>query len=349
MHSVIVLIGNAPIYSGNHPPVNKFKTDSFDLNRAFLLDSNQPPSSIVTNLYPLNEVLARGQISEDSPLLVMELDNQAIAFITPQLAHQHLVQGVLNGQAWLVSFCSICNGGAVFSPLVNDEVYSFQEGGFYDAMILLYDSRSGSYWDHLTGSCLYGPLVGKQLTRLSNLLHMSLRQVLAAYPDALLALSALPEQQQAEAEEDEAWRKANEPEWSAGLVKTLGMEDSRLPRLNMGLGVWTATTRRYYPVAQLYMMNNVLIDTVDGQRLVVYIDPLSGTPGAFFTDASQAEWQHHILHLNNGDSMRNAAVFDTHMLPKRPQRPWQLFSRWYSFALKFPDCEIYGQPRNNRS
>ncbi|MBC8170623.1 MAG: DUF3179 domain-containing protein [Anaerolineae bacterium] len=328
--------------------MNNFKTESFDLNRAFLLDSSHPPSSIVTKLHPLNKIMAEGQIHEDIPLLVMELDNQAIAFITPQLAYQHIVQGVLNGQAWLVSFCSICNGGAVFSPLVDDEVYSFQEGGFYDAMVLLYDVQSGSYWDHLTGNCLYGSLVGKELKRLSNLLHMSLRQVLAAYPDALLALSALPEQQQTEAEEDEAWRKASEPEWSKGLVKTLGVEDNRLPRLNMGLGVWTETTRRYYPVAQLYAMNNVLIDMVDGQRLITYIDPLSGTPGAFFTDASQAEWQHNILQLNNGDSMRDMVIFDANMMLKRPQRPFQLFVRWYSFALKFPNCEIYGQPVNTQ-
>jgi len=32
---------------------------------------------------------------------------------------------------------------------------------------------------------------------------------------------------------------------------TLGKEDHRRPRMELGLGVWTATTRRYYPVARI--------------------------------------------------------------------------------------------------
>ena len=52
------------------------------------------------------------------------------------------------------------------------------------------DHQTGSYWDHVTGECLHGPLKGRRL-ELEPLRHMRADQALAQFPDARIARSRL--------------------------------------------------------------------------------------------------------------------------------------------------------------
>ncbi|MDZ4768217.1 MAG: DUF3179 domain-containing (seleno)protein [Chloroflexota bacterium] len=319
-----------------------FKQFPFDFKRVYLREPDPDPADHINDLRPLTAMLAQGVVQENTPLLTMSLHDRVITFITTQAVYRHVIYGSVEGVPWMVSFCSVCNSGAAFSPVVDTRVHTFGVGGMYDAMVLLYDQESGSYWDHITGRCLHGTLRGRQLTRLSNLLHTTVRQVLIEHPDAVLGQSVLSPAQQASGEEDGGWRMEAQPAWSKGLAATLADEDTRLPRLEMGLGVWSDTSRYYYPISRLYGANNVIFTTLDGRGLLVYIDPESGTPMALFTDASGYEWRHHTLLLNNGDSVRDGVVF-TKSGVRQSDRPLQLFSRWYGFAIKFPGCGIYGR------
>ena len=118
-------------------------------------------------------------------------------------------------------------------------------------MSLMGDHQTGSYWDHVTGECLHGPLKGRRL-ELEPLRHMRADQALAQFPDAQIARSRLP----------------LPFGLAAGLMKVLarltrgrflpprfagsmGEEDPRRPRLEMGLGVWTERVSRYYPLEVL--------------------------------------------------------------------------------------------------
>ena len=55
-------------------------------------------------------------------------------------------------------------------------------------MSLLGDHQTGSYWDHITGECVHGPLKGRKL-ELEPLRHMRTDQALAQFPDARIASS----------------------------------------------------------------------------------------------------------------------------------------------------------------
>jgi hypothetical protein len=185
-------------------------------------------------------------------------------------------------------------------------------------------------------------LVGKRLNRLSTLLHSTVSKALTTWPEMLVAFAPLNAEQQAEAQEDDAWRQEVAPEWSERLSKTLALEDDRLPRLDMGLGAWTETTRRYYPVSRLNMMENALIDDFDEGRLLVYVDPESRVPDAFYTEAKSLQVRRDVIQLDTGDVLREGGLFSKEGSWKPVKRPLQLFSRWYAFAARFPNCEIYG-------
>ncbi|HUN05156.1 MAG TPA: DUF3179 domain-containing (seleno)protein [Aggregatilineales bacterium] len=321
--------------------MNLLDQRAFDLQRAVLQESAFYPPARGAELYSLEKTIEEGKLTPDANLLVMEIEQRALAFVTLQLVYHHVAQGVLDDIPWVVSFCSICNGGAAFSPLVNDQILQFSVRGVYDAMILMGDDETGSYWDHLTGLCVHGSLTGQRLNRHSNLLHMTARKALTAYPGIQVAFYPLNAEQQTEAEEDEVWRKEAEPDWSARLQQTLANEDTRLPRLDMGLGVWTDHQSRYYPMTRLNLIDNALIEELDGRQLLVYIDPVSQVPDAFYTDATEAITRRDTIQLNNGDTLRDGGVFNKEGQLRHVERPLQLFSRWYAFAVRFPGCGIY--------
>jgi hypothetical protein len=317
----------------------------FDLTRAVFVDKMLYPPAHFNTTYSLADKVRDGMILSQTSLLMMETGTQPLTFITLQMVYHHVAQGESSGEPWLVSFCSICNGGAAFSPEVDNHILHFSASGVYDGMILLADEETNSYWDHLTGLCLSGELTGKRLRRLSNLLHTSAEKVLSTYPDARIAISRLTSEQQAEAEEDDVWRQEAQPEWSSRMLGTLDDEDARLPRLEMGLGVWGESCRQYYPIRTLNNADNAIIDRFGNRRILVYVDPATHTPDAFYTDAVTVKTDRNTIQLDNGDTIRSGAVFTKNGEVRRVERPLQLFSRWYAFAVRFPGCKIYsGNP-----
>jgi len=59
------------------------------------------------------------------------------------------------------------------------------------------------------------------------------------------------------------------------FIESLGQEDTRRPRMEIGLGIWTAGTRRYNPVDRIRERGEALIDELDGRSLL-YVDPTGG-------------------------------------------------------------------------
>ena len=60
-----------------------------------------------------------------------------------------------------------------------------------------------------------------------------------------------------------------------GFAGSMGAEDPRRPRLEMGLGVWTDRVSRYYPLETLKAGDGVLLDVIDNRKLLIYLDPVS--------------------------------------------------------------------------
>ena len=211
-------------------------------------------------------------------------------------------------------------------------------------MSLLADHQTGSYWDHITGECVHGPLKGRKLT-LEPLLHMRTDQALAQFPDARVASSRslLPFGLMARIM-DLYGRLLGQGRFVPPmLLKTMGTEDQRRARMDLGLGVWTDGASRYYPLEILKARGGVVFDRFDGREMLIYLDPISGTPTPLFMDVQEAEWAGEELRLDNG-AMPSATAGST------TQTAWSWrsnghctsFNRWFGFSLTFPKCEVYG-------
>ena len=90
-----------------------------------------------------------------------------------------------------------------------------------------------------------------------------------------------------------------------GFRKTMALIDGRLPEMEIGLGVVTDQTQRFYPLPTI---SAPLDDTLDGRAIHLAIG-IDSIPTAIWSDDET--------------------------------RPTQLFSRWYGFSLTYPKCEVY--------
>lgn len=314
----------------------------FDVTRAILLDKPFAPPMHDPTVLPLATVMATDTLRMDERCLVATFDDQTLVMELLSLVYYHTAQGILDGRPWMVSFCLICNAGSCFSPMIEATHHHFTANGIYNGMSLLKDQETGSIWHHMTGECLYGERKGARLRLISSMHHMTASQALAAYPQAWFVETPMTGKQQDTALRWEKIRQdprieLDDPDSAA----TLGVEDTRLSRLEAGVGVIVGDVARFYPIRALNAHDNFVIDTLGERTVLVYICPHTLDPHAYFIEATSAEWRGDNLYLSNGESVKGATLYDADGNLKATQRPLHHYQRWYSFAFTYPIGDVF--------
>jgi hypothetical protein len=117
--------------------------------------------------------------------------------------------------------------------------------------------------------------------------------------------------------------------------------------MDLGLGIWAGVVRRFYPMDVIRQNGNAFIDRIDGQRVLVYIDPETQIPTAVFVESARARMDGATVRLDNGQTIRSGVLSDARRGRLGLKRPQQLFTRWYGFAATFPGAEVFGQEAGN--
>lgn len=182
-------------------------------------------------------------------------------------------------------------------------LHHFSASGLFDGLVLLIDDETETYWDHITGEAVHGPLRGKRL-EFWNISITTVAAALSADPEVSLSRSIQP-----------TWRGRlfgffnRHKIDSSGFMpphffRTMGAPDKRLPRMSQGLGVVVDEEARFYP-----------LEILD-----------AGT----VTD----DWNGRTLEVARGEDRVPFAEWED------GARPFQLFTRWYGFSYTFPGCAI---------
>ena len=204
---------------------------------------------------------------------------------------------------------------------------------------MLADDETESIWNHITGRAVYGPLEGSTLP-LFNLLHMTAGQAVDRYPGLSVAISDRPVRGRRGFFAPLADRV---PFLREGFRSTIVREDTRLPTMDIGIGVWTEAEQRYYPIEAVHAAGGALVDDFDGRRLVVYVEPSAYSLDAFFTEERTVSVDDSYLMVGGELVLEGGVLKDASGRRLEMERPLQLFSRWYGFALTFPGTTIYGR------
>jgi hypothetical protein len=224
------------------------------------------------------------------------------------------------------------------TPTIEGEMYNFVNSGLYDGLFVLEDKETRTLWSHMTGEALYGEHLGLTMP-VSNLLQLSVSQALAMDADVSVSISDRP-YNTGDGMSSRWSPTRDDVRLMSEFVETLGEEDNRLDRMEMGLGIWSDNMRRYYPLSVIRDRGRYLVDEVDGQKLLVFLDPLTSTPTAVYWDTDEVTFEGRNILLENGHTIVNGQVTNSAGEIVATDRPQQMYSRWYGFSLTFPDPEI---------
>lgn len=120
-------------------------------------------------------------------LVILGVVNNGVAKAYPliYLGYHHKVQDNVGGEAVLVTYCTMCRTGRVFSPVVNGQRQDFRLVGARHYNAVIEDFATKSWWYQATGIAAAGPLKGSRLKELYYE-QSTLGAWLAKYPGSLI-------------------------------------------------------------------------------------------------------------------------------------------------------------------
>lgn len=110
-------------------------------------------------------------------------NNVAKAYPVNYLGYHHKVQDSVGTTPVLVTYCTMCRSGRVFSPVLQGKAQTFRLVGARHYNAVIEDQITKSWWYQATGEAAVGPLQGNRLTEIPYQ-QLSLRSWLDQYPNS---------------------------------------------------------------------------------------------------------------------------------------------------------------------
>ncbi len=212
------------------------------------------------------------------------------------------------------------------TPIVDDETLKFEPTGLYNGLVLLSDTKTRSFWNHITGECVYGHYKGRNL-EINNLLHTTLEAALNDYGNIKIAISKQPIHVKIMNSFIRFKQKRNKDLMPSFFKDTMEKKDNRLDRMDTGLGIWNDNKSKFYKYEYIQNNDGVIVDEFDGKKIIIYIDKTSNMPVCKYITGGEYRWDNKEIKILDGE------ILD--------EMPMQLLTRWYGFSFTFKDCDIY--------
>lgn len=116
-------------------------------------------------------------------VLGVVINHEAKAYPIEIIGYHHQVRDSIGGVPVMVTYCTVCRTGRVFSPVVDGKQETFRLVGMDHFNAMFEDASTQSWWRQVTGEAIVGTLKGKVLEELPAQ-QMALRAWLNVYPDS---------------------------------------------------------------------------------------------------------------------------------------------------------------------
>ncbi|MBU3700053.1 MAG: DUF3179 domain-containing protein [Candidatus Kapabacteria bacterium] len=210
----------------------------------------------------IREQLLDGRLNDEG-VMVVERNGVVAVYPIDLLAHHHKVIDTVGGEQVLITYCTMCHTGRVFSPIVDGKLERFRLVGanYYNAMFE--DATTGSWWYQATGECVAGPRRG---------------MILRDLPYEQIDLRDVPQRY------EEAYRRGvvsimkpdpstgDRGDWSKGFSMKTGDQGDSLTKRTMILGLATPDLAVAYTMRELCTRPNAdsaLTDMVKGRTITI--------------------------------------------------------------------------------
>ncbi len=123
------------------------------------------------------------QIDSNNLIIGIDINGQSRAYPIQLIGYHHQVRDTVGGKPVMVTYCTVCRTGRVYSPLVNGIPETFRLVGMDHFNAMFEDATTKSWWQQATGVAIAGPLKGFHLSEIPSHQY-SLASWFRMHPDA---------------------------------------------------------------------------------------------------------------------------------------------------------------------
>lgn len=124
-------------------------------------------------------------VAPDRLVVGVEIDGQARAYPLQVIGYHHHLRDRIGDTDVLVTYCTVCRTGRVFSPFVNGERQEFRLVGMDQFNAMLEDVGTRSWWRQANGEAVIGPRTGTVLPEIPSR-QVTLRRWVSLHPNTLV-------------------------------------------------------------------------------------------------------------------------------------------------------------------
>lgn len=203
-------------------------------------------------------------LAPQEPVIAVEHDGEAKAYPLQILTFHEIVNDRIGGRPVAVTFCPLCYAAIVFDRRIDGEAVEFGTSGMLrNSDLVMYDRKTESLWQQLTGTAIVGDLTGQTLTEVPAQI-ISFEQFRANFPSGQVLSRNTGHQR----------NYGKNPYAGYDDVRKRpflfdGPEDGRLPPMEKVVAVTFDGTYKAYPHS-VTREERVIHDTVAGHELVVF-------------------------------------------------------------------------------
>jgi hypothetical protein len=128
---------------------------------------------------------AQNKVAGDRLVVGVHINGDARAYPLQFIGYHHQVRDTVGGLPVLVSYCTVCRTGRVFSPVVDGRAESFRLVGMDHFNAMLEDGTTRSWWRQANGEAITGSRKGATLPEIPRQ-QVTLKEWLALHPKSLV-------------------------------------------------------------------------------------------------------------------------------------------------------------------
>ena len=127
--------------------------------------------------------IAENKIPIDKLVIGVAENGLQKAYPIQFIGYHHQVRDSIGQTPIMVTYCTVCRTGRVFSPIVNGKLEDFRLVGMDHFNAMFEDASTKSWWRQANGECIAGPLKGYKLKEIKSE-QLSLQAWFRKHPNA---------------------------------------------------------------------------------------------------------------------------------------------------------------------
>lgn len=207
---------------------------------------------------------ARSWLQDQEPVISLVIGDGARAYPLQIMTFHEIVNHTLDGVPVLVTFCPLCYSAVAYDRRVDGETLTFGVSGLLrHSDLVMFDRRTESLWQQVTGEAIVGSYTGTKLERLPAQI-ISFAQFEENYPNGLI-LSR-------ETGYDRRYGRnpyAGYDDVSRRPFLYDGPIDERLPPMEKVVAVQSEKVVKAYP-HRVTRERRIINDEIDGRPIVIF-------------------------------------------------------------------------------